>query len=445
MGFITLRTPIPGPRSRALLERKEAVVARALSVHVPAVVARAEGALIHDVDGNTLIDLTGGIGCLNVGHGNAAVAEAMHDQIGRTWHTDFSVVPFEPYVELAERLTRLAPGAGRKKAAFFTSGAEAVENAVKFARAFTGRPAVIAFTGGFHGRTLLAMSLTSKTHPYKAGFGPFAPEVYRAPYPYPYRAEPGVGPEACGRVCAERLEAMFTTAVAAESVAAVVVEPVQGEGGFVVPPPDFLPRVAEICRRHGIVLIADEVQTGFGRTGRLFACEHFGVAPDLLVLAKSMAAGMPLSGVIGRAEILDAPTDSAIGGTFGGNPVACRAALAVLDEMESRDLPGRAAALGGHIRARLEAMAARQPGIGEVRGLGAMLAVELVEDRGTRAPATARTAAVLRRCIERGAIFLRAGLYGNVIRMLLPLVTPEAQVDEALDVLDEALSAPGVR
>jgi 4-aminobutyrate aminotransferase/(S)-3-amino-2-methylpropionate transaminase len=440
LGSITLRTAIPGPRSRAVLERKEAVVARALSVHVPAVVARAEGALVHDLDGNTLIDLSGGIGCLNVGHGNAAVAEAMRDQIGRSWHTDFSVVPYEPYVELAERLTRLAPGPWPKKAAFFTSGAEAVENAVKFARAFTGRPAVVVFTGAFHGRTLLALTMTSKTRPYKAGFGPFAPEVYRTPYPYPYRCEPGVRPEDSGRLCAERLEALFTTTVAADSVAAVVVEPVQGEGGFIVPPPDFLPRVAEICRRHGILLVADEVQTGFGRTGRLFACEHFGVAPDLLVLAKSMAAGMPLSGVVGRAEVMDAPGDSAIGGTFGGNPVACRAALAVLDEIERLQLLRRAEALGRHIRARLEGLAERHPCVGEVRGLGAMLAIELVEDRESRAPAAARTAAVLRRCIERGAIFLRAGIHGNVIRMLLPLVTPEAQADEALDVLDGALA-----
>ncbi len=441
MGAIVLRTPIPGPRSLEILRRKQAVVPGALSVHVPAVVASAGGALVHDVDGNTLIDLSGGIGCLNVGHGNRAVAEAMKAQIDRFWHTDFTVMPYEPYVALAERLAALVPGAGRKKAAFFNSGAEAVENAVKFARAFTGRPAVIAFTGGFHGRTLLAMTMTSKTHPYKAGFGPFAPEVYRAPYPYPYRAAEGMSPEACGQWCADQFEAMFTTTVAAESVAAAVVEPIQGEAGFIVPPPGFLPRIAEICRRHGILLVADEVQTGLGRTGRLFACEHFGVAPDLVVLAKSLAAGMPLSAVVGRADVLDAAGDSTIGGTYVGNPVACAAALAVCDEIERLGLVQRAEALGARIRARLERMQDAHAAIGEVRGLGAMLAIELVEDRRSRVPAARRTADVLRTCVERGAVFLRAGLHGNVIRLLLPLVTPDAELDEALDVLDEALAA----
>ncbi len=441
MGCIVRRTTLPGPRSQAILARKEAVVPAALSVHVPAVIASADGALITDVDGNTLIDMSGGIGCLNVGHGAPGVRQAMHAQLDAFWHTDFTVVPYEPYVALAERLVAHVPGHGPKKAAFFNSGAEAVENAVKFARAATGRPALIAFTGGFHGRTLLTMTLTSKTHPYKAGFGPFAPEVYRAPYPDPYRAPEGMSAAEYGRACAAELERMFTTTVAAESVAAVIVEPVQGEGGFVVPPAEFLTGLQAICRRHGILLIADEVQTGFGRTGRFFACEHFGLEPDLLVVAKSMAAGMPLAGVLGAAAVLDAPGDSAIGGTYVGNPVACAAALAVLDQIESQDLSGRAEALGAHLRRRFLGLAERHACIGDVRGLGAMMAIELVTDRRSRQPARELTGAVLQRAIQGGAIFLRSGLRGNVIRTLAPLVITAEQVDEAMDVLDAALAA----
>jgi len=441
LGCIVRRTPLPGPRSQEILTRKQAVVPNALSVHLPAVVESAEGALLHDVDGNTFIDMSGGIGCLNVGHGNPAVAAAMRAQIERSWHTDFTVVPYESYVALAERLVRLVPGDWPKKAAFFNSGAEAVENAIKFARAFTGRSAVIAFSGGFHGRTLLALSLTSKTHPYKAGFGPFAPEVYRAPYPDPYRAPAGLGAQAWGEACAAELARMFTTHVAAEAVAALIIEPVQGEAGFIVPPAGFLQAVQAICREHGIVMIADEVQTGFARTGRFFACEHSGVAPDLTVVAKSMAAGMPLSGVIGRAEILDAPGDSAIGGTYVGNPVACAAALAVIDEIERLGLVRRAEAIGTRLRGRLVQLQERHAAIGDVRGLGAMLALELVTDRRSRAPARELTTRALQRAMDLGAVFLRAGLHGNVIRMLVPLVISDAQLDEAMDVLDAALTS----
>jgi 4-aminobutyrate aminotransferase/(S)-3-amino-2-methylpropionate transaminase len=440
LGQIVRRTPLPGPRSAEVLRRKEAVVPSALSVLAPVVVERAEGALIHDLDGNTFIDMSGGIGCLNVGHGNPAVAAAMKAQIDRFWHTDFSVVPYEPYVALAERLCRLAPGPWPKKAAFFNSGAEAVENAVKFARAYTGRAALVAFTGAFHGRTLLTMTLTSKVRPYKAGFGPFAPEVYRAPFPDPYRRPAGLSPEAFGEQCLDALRRMFTTHVAADSVAAVLVEPIQGEGGFVVPPPGFLPGLQALCREHGILLIADEVQTGYGRTGRMFACEHFGVAPDLICLAKSMAAGMPLSAVVGRADVLDAPGDSAIGGTYVGNPVACAAGLSVLDEIDRLGLLARAEQLGQRISRRLRAMQERYPQVGDVRGLGAMQALELVEDRATRQPAPELAGRVLRRALEGGAIYLRAGVHGNVIRLLVPLVITDAQLDEALDVLDEALA-----
>src|SRR5438477_5325462 len=312
---IELRTEIPGPRSREILERKERVVAEPLSVFLPVVVEEARGATLTDVDGNTFIDFTGGVGCLNVGHSNPQVVAAAQEQLSRFSHTDFTIVPYEVYVTLAERLCELAPVRKPAKAAFFNAGAEAVENAIKFARSFTGRPGVVAFEGGFHGRTLLALSLTSKTHPYKAGLGPFAPEVYRVPFPNAYR-----GRSAAEAVAA--LERALITQVAAETVAAIVVEPVQGEGGFIPAPREFMEGLRAICDREGILLVVDEVQSGFGRTGRMFAVEHYGVEPDLITVAKSMAAGMPLSGVVGRAEIMDAPGDSAIGGTYVGNPVA---------------------------------------------------------------------------------------------------------------------------
>ena len=441
LGSIVRRTALPGPRSQEVLRRKEAVVPDALSVYLPAVIARAEGALVHDLDGNTFIDMSGGIGCLNVGHSAPAVRAAMHAQIDQFSHTDFSVMPYEPYVTLAERLAQLVPGAGPHKAAFFNSGAEGVENAVKIARAFTGRPALLVFSGAFHGRTLLTMTMTAKPHPYKAGFGPFAPEVYRAPYAYCYRCPLGLRHPECGVACADRVADMLRTQVAPESVAAMVIEPVQGEGGFIVPPADYLRRLEEICRREGILFVADEVQTGYGRTGRFFACEHAGITPDLLVVGKSMAAGMPLSGVVGRADVMDAPGDSAIGGTYVGNPVACAAGLAVLDDIAQGGLLAAAEDVGRRLRQRFLAFADRFPVVGDVRGLGAMMALELVEDRESKRPATELVGRVLRRTVENGAIFLRAGLYGNVIRVLAPLVTTPDQVEEALDALEAALEA----
>nr|AXL05969.1 4-aminobutyrate transaminase [uncultured bacterium] len=319
---IEIRTEIPGPRTREILEREERVIAQPLSILFPVVIQEGRGATITDVDGNTFIDFTGGVGCLNVGHSHPRVVAAAQEQLERFSHTDFTIVPYEVYVELGERLTALTPIDGEKRAAFFNAGTEAIENAIKFARSYTKRPAVIAFEGGFHGRTLLAMTMTSKTHPYKAGLGPFAPEVYRLPFAQDYR-----GPSA--REALEALERALVTTVAAETVAAVVIEPVQGEGGFVVAPREFLRGVRRLCDDHGIVLVVDEVQTGFGRTGKMFAIEHYGIEPDLMTLAKSIAAGLPLSAVIGRAEIMDAPPDSAIGGTYVGNPVAQAAALAV--------------------------------------------------------------------------------------------------------------------
>jgi 4-aminobutyrate aminotransferase / (S)-3-amino-2-methylpropionate transaminase / 5-aminovalerate transaminase len=429
---IELRTEVPGPRSREILARKEKVVADPLSIYLPIVVAEGRGATLTDVDGNTFIDFAGGVGCLAVGHSHPRVVEAAQEQLAHFSHTDFTIVPYEVYVALAERLCELAPIAGPRKAAFFNAGTEAVENAIKFARAFTGRPAVIAFEGGFHGRTLLSLSLTSKTHPYKAGMGPFAPEVYRVPFAQQYR-----GPDA--RAAVATLERALVTQVAAETVAAIVVEPVQGEGGFQVAPPEFMEGVRAICDRHGIVLVVDEVQTGFGRTGKLFAIEHYAVEPDLITVAKSIAAGLPLSGVIGKAEIMDAPSDSAIGGTYVGNPVAQAAALAVLDVIDEENLCERASALGETMRTRMHAWQRRWPQIGDVRGLGAMLAIELVHDPGTKEPAADLATAVVEEAARHGLLLLKSGIYSNCIRVLTPLVLSDAELDEALAVWEDAL------
>jgi 4-aminobutyrate aminotransferase/(S)-3-amino-2-methylpropionate transaminase len=431
---IELRTSIPGPRSREILERKERVVADPLSIFLPVVIERGEGATLTDVDGNTFIDFTGGVGCLNVGHSHPRVVEAVQEQASKFLHTDFTIVPYEIYVTLAERLVESAPISGAAKAAFFNAGTEAVENAIKFARSYTKRQAVIAFEGGFHGRTLLSLSLTSKTHPYKAGLGPFAPEVYRLPFAQDYR-----GPSATEALAA--LERALVTNVAAESVAAIVIEPVQGEGGFVVAPPEFLEGVRRICDDNGIVLVVDEVQTGFGRTGKMWGIEHYGVEPDLMCLAKSIAAGLPLSGVIGRAEIMDAPGDSAIGGTYVGNPVAQAAAVAVLDVFQEEGLVERAGQLGETIRSRMIEWQQRWDAIGDVRGLGAMLAIELVHDPGTKDPAPELASAIVEAAADRGLLLLKSGIYSNCIRVLLPLVISEPELDEALAVWEEALDS----
>jgi 4-aminobutyrate aminotransferase/(S)-3-amino-2-methylpropionate transaminase len=429
---IDLRTEIPGPRSREILERKARVVAEPLSILLPVVIQEGRGATITDVDGNSFIDFTGGVGCLNVGHSHPKVVAAAQEQLERFAHTDFTIVPYEVYVELAERLSALVPISGEKRAAFFNAGTEAIENAVKFARSYTKRPAVIAFEGGFHGRTLLSMTLTSKTHPYKAGLGPFAPEVYRLPFAQDYR-----GPSA--HEALDALERALVTTVAAESVAAIVIEPVQGEGGFVVAPREFLRGLRRICDEHGIVLVIDEVQTGFGRTGRMFAVEHYGIEPDLVTVAKSIAAGLPLSAVVGRAEIMDAPPDSAIGGTYVGNPVAQAAALAVLDVFEEEGLVERAAAIGETMRARMEAWRDRFDAIGDVRGLGAMLAIELVQDRDSREPAAGVALAVCEEAARNGLLLLKSGIYSNCIRVLAPLVITDPELDEALEVWEQAL------
>jgi 4-aminobutyrate aminotransferase / (S)-3-amino-2-methylpropionate transaminase / 5-aminovalerate transaminase len=431
---IDLQTEIPGPRSRSIVERKGRVVANPLSLYLPVVVAEGRGATLTDVDGNTFLDFAGGVGCLAVGHAHPHVVDAVQEQAARFLHTDFTVVPYEVYVTLAERLLALTPISGPTKAAFFNAGTEAVENAVKFARAYTRRPAVIAFEGAFHGRTLLSLTLTSKARPYKAGLGPFAPEIYRVPFPNEYR----------GITTADALAALeraLVSQVSAETVAAIVLEPVQGEGGFIVAPVAFIEGVRALCDRHGIVFIVDEVQTGYGRTGRMFAIEHYGVEPDLMTVAKSIAAGLPLSGVLGRAEIMDAPGDSAVGGTYVGNPVAQAAALAVLDVFEDERLVERAEHIGEVMRGRMLEWQERHPQIGDVRGLGAMLALELVEDPETKQPAPALASAVAEEAAERGLLLLKAGTYSNCIRVLCPLVISDAELDEALEVWEEALDA----
>jgi 4-aminobutyrate aminotransferase/(S)-3-amino-2-methylpropionate transaminase len=431
---IQLTTDIPGPRSREIVERKERVVAEPLGLYLPIVIDAGHGATVTDVDGNTYVDFTGGVGCLNVGHAHPRVVAAVQEQAERFFHTDFTIVPYEVYVRYAERLTAIAPFAGPAKAAFFNAGTEAVENAVKFARGYTGRSAVIGFEGAFHGRTLLSLTLTSKTHPYKAGLGPFAPEVYRVPFPDEYR----------GITAGDALEALeraLSTQVAAETVAAVVIEPVQGEGGFIPAPQEFIRGLRAICDREGILLVVDEVQTGFGRTGRMFAIEHYGVEPDLMTVAKSMAAGLPLSGVVGKAEIMDSLWDSAVGGTYVGNPVALAAAVAVLDVFEDEGLVERAQRIGETARARMLSWQDRFEAIGDVRGLGAMLAVEYVRDRGTKEPAPEIATRVAEEAAARGLLLLKAGIHSNCNRVLCPLVIADSELEEALDAWEEALEA----
>ena len=437
MGTVNLVTEIPGPKSRALGERKARVVADPIDLHVPVFIAEGTGASFTDVDGNTFLDFSGGLGCLVVGHSHPKVVEAVKRQAELFSHTDFSVVPYEPWVALAERLVSLT-GGGDRKAVFFNSGAEAVENSVKIAKAATGRSAVVCFENAFHGRTLMAMSLTSKLRPYKAGFGPFAPEVYRVPFPYSYRSPHGEG---AGKAALEEIERAFVTTVDPASVAAVIVEPVQGEGGFVVPTAEFLPGLQALCRKHGIVLIADEVQTGCGRTGRFLASEHWGIEPDLVTLAKAMGAGYPISAVVGRAELMDAPGPSAIGGTYIGNPVACAAANAVLEVIEEEGLLERAGHLGKMIRERWEEIARDIPAIGEIRGVGAMVGVEMVEDRDSREPATEFVSRLIGNAAQRGVVAVSCGIYKNVVRHLVPLVITDEELEEGLDILAEAAAA----
>jgi 4-aminobutyrate aminotransferase/(S)-3-amino-2-methylpropionate transaminase len=439
MPAIQLRTAIPGPRSKELYRRRAAAVPFGVFSALPIFAASSEGAVLEDVDGNRLIDFAGGIGCLNVGHRAPRVMSAIRQQLDRFLHLCFSVTPYEDYLLVAEELNRRTPGKFPKKTLLVNSGAEAVENAVKIARCFTGRPAVICFEDAFHGRTLLALSLTSKTHPYKAGFQPFASDIYRIPYAYCYRCCYSLKYPDCEVFCAHHLEDTFKRTVAAESVAAVVVEPVLGEGGFVAPPPEFFTILQQICRKHGILFIADEVQTGFGRTGKLFACEHYGIEPDLLVTAKSLGGGMPLAAVTGRDEIMDSPGVGGLGGTFGGNPVSCAAALAVFTMFDQDNLLERANGIGERFRARANSWKQRWPLVGDVRGLGAMQAVEFVRGPGSRAPAEDETKQIIRFCHEHGLIVLSTGSYGNVLRLLVPLIISDDELNEGLNVIESAI------
>src|ERR1700720_3302209 len=421
MSTIQLRTPIPGPRSQAFLKRRNAAVVRGAYHATPVFVAKSEGAVVEDVDGNRLIDFAGGIGCLNTGHRAPAVVDAVRRQLDRFLHTSFNVLPYESYIAVCEKLNALAPGKGPKKTILVNTGAEAVENAIKIARCYTKRSAIISFEDAFHGRTYMAMAATSKTHPYKAGFEPFPSEVYRIPYAYCYRCSYSLTYPSCDIYCARHLEDTFKRVAAAESVAAVIVEPVLGEGGFITPPPGFLPIIQEICRKYGILFITDEVQTGFARTGRLFASEHFGIEPNLITTAKSLGGGLPLAAVTGRAEIMDHTGAGALGGTFGGNPVSCAAGLAALEIIERERLCERAQALGERFQKRALEWQERFPLIGDIRGMGAMQAIELVGSRETREPAAEETKRLSQYCYQNGLITISAGSYGNVARLLMPL------------------------
>ena len=422
-----------GDGSAELKALRERYVPRGITTAHPVVVDHALGSELWDADGRRYIDFVGGIGVMNVGHNHPRVMEAVRSQLERVTHTSFQVVMYESYLRLAQRLSELAPGDGPNKAIFFSTGAEAVENAVKIARAFTGRPAVISFRGGFHGRTLLALSLTGSVQPYKQNFGPYAAEVYQAPFPYEYR---GWSSE---RALAS-LEELLESDVSPQRVAAVIIEPVLGEGGFVPAPREFLQGLRALTEKHGILLIADEIQSGFGRTGKFFAIEHSGVKPDLITVAKSLAAGFPLSGVVGRADVMDAPTPGGLGGTYGGNPIACAAGLAVLDVMRDERLPERAARIGSVVEERMRSWQAEHDIVGDVRVMGAMAGMELVRDRKTKEPADTETARMLALARDNGLILLRSGVHHNVIRTLMPLTIPDGQLDEGLDLLGSALA-----
>jgi 4-aminobutyrate aminotransferase/(S)-3-amino-2-methylpropionate transaminase len=436
-----LVTEIPGPRSRELLERRNKAVPPAVFYTTPIFAEAASGAIIRDVDGNSLIDLGAGLAVLNAGNTAEAVVDAIREQLERFTHTCFHVTMHEPYVELAERLNALAPGGMERRTMFTNSGAEAVENAVKIARYFTGRQAVAVLDHAFHGRTLLAMTMTAKVMPYKHRLGPFAPEVYRLPLAYPYRCPTGGTTEAeCAERCAKYAIDILEKQIGPEAVACVVAEPVAGEGGFVVPAAGFYPRLAEYCVANGILFVADEVQTGMGRTGRWFGMEHEGVKPDLITTAKALGGGLPLGAVTGRADIMDSVHVGGLGGTFGGNPLACAAALAVIETIERDGLLARAEHIGEIMLGRLREMQERFELIGDVRGRGAMVAMELVEDRTSKAPAKQASSRVIEECYRQGVVVLKAGTYDNVVRLLPPLTIDDDLLMEGLDVLDKALA-----
>jgi 4-aminobutyrate aminotransferase / (S)-3-amino-2-methylpropionate transaminase / 5-aminovalerate transaminase len=431
---------VPGPLSNELIKRREAAIPAAVFNTIPVFVASGKGASVVDVDGNRFIDLAGGLAVLNVGRGAPGVLRAIHDQVDRFVHECFHVSMYEGYIELAETLNRIVPGDFPKKTMLANSGAEAVENAVKIARYATSRSKVICFSNAFHGRTLMGMTLTAKDMPYRHGFGPFAPEVYRLPFPYEYRPPMGLDFPSVGEACAAYAVDVIDHELGADQVACIVVEVVQGEGGFVVAPPNFMEALRAICDERDILLIVDEVQTGMGRTGRMFGVEHYGVVPDIVTTAKSLGAGLPISAVTGRAEVMEAPHVGGLGGTYGGNPVSCAAALAVITELEETDLLKRATRQGELINSRLDPLADALGIVGEVRGLGPMVGLELVTDERTKEPAKLHTGAIVKRCYENGVIVLKAGTYDNVVRLLAPLVISDAELNEGLDILVDALT-----
>jgi 4-aminobutyrate aminotransferase / (S)-3-amino-2-methylpropionate transaminase / 5-aminovalerate transaminase len=441
MSAIQIQTSLPGPKSQTILHRRDSAVSRSLARATPVVVARAHGATVTDVDGNTFLDFTSGIGALNVGHTPAAVVEALRSQAEELIHLCALVGTYEPYVELAERLNNLIPISGPKKSYLCNSGAEAVETAIKMARAFTGRPAIVTYEGAYHGRTLLTMSLTSKYALFKKSFGPFAPEIYRIPYPYSYRCPHCHEANQCNLTCFADLERAMVAHVDPSAVAAVIIEPVQGEGGFIPASYEYLRRLRDFCTKNGIVLIVDEVQSGFGRTGRWFAFEHSGIDPDIVVTAKSIAAGMPLAAVTGRAEIVDAPHLGGTGSTYGGNPLACAAAIKTLEYMEENNLPQRADQLGEQLLARFRQWKTQFPIVGDVRGLGAMAAVEFITAADDRTPNTTIPPRVVEEAYKRGLILMRAGLYSNCVRTLVPLIINDAELNEGLNVLEASIAA----
>ncbi|MGD1012674.1 MAG: 4-aminobutyrate--2-oxoglutarate transaminase [Acidimicrobiales bacterium] len=436
-----IRTAIPGPRSLELAARRKASVPAGVGATMPIFAERASGGIVVDVDGNRFIDLGGGIAVLNVGSSAPKVVEAVTEQVQRFTHTCFQVTGYEGYIALAEKLNALTPGNHEKRSIFVNSGAEAVENAVKIARSFTGRQAIVVLDHAFHGRTLLTMTLTAKAMPYKSGFGPFAPEIYRVPSSYPYRCMAGAAPDRCGDACADLAIAAMEKQIGANRIAGFIMEPVQGEAGVVIPSPAYVSRIAEYCKEHGIVFIADEVQAGIARTGKMFASEHFGLVPDLITTAKGLGGGLPIGGVTGKAEIMDSVHPGGLGSTFGGNPVSCAAALGALAEVESQDLVGRAVHMGEIFKARLGKLAADVPAIGDVRVIGAMAALEFVSDKKKKTPDAAAVGTVLKACHAEGLILLSAGTYGNSVRLLPPLVMSDELLNDALSVLEKAVRA----
>jgi 4-aminobutyrate aminotransferase / (S)-3-amino-2-methylpropionate transaminase / 5-aminovalerate transaminase len=441
MGSINLRTEIPGPKSRELVARREAATPRGAAKLTPIAVAKAEGSLVTDVDGNTLIDLAGGIGTLAVGHRPQQVVDAIKQQTDELIHLCAIVGTYESYVEVVELLNQVTPGTFPKKSILLNSGAEALETCVKIARSYTGRPAIIVFEGAYHGRTNMTLAMTSKYGLFKKGFGPFAPEIYRLPFPNLYRRPAGLSEDQYIDLCIGQLENALIAQVDPSAVAAIVIETVQGEGGFLATPPRFLQRIRELCDQHGIIMVSDEVQCGFGRTGKLFAVEHYGIVPDMIATAKSIAAGMPLGAVTGRAEIMDGPHPGGLGGTYSGNPLACAAAVESIKMISDPTFLSRAQTVGERLRQHLLDMQAEMPLIGDVRGLGPMLLMELVTDRDAKTPAAQETLQVTQEALKRGVICIRAGLYSNCIRFLPPLNIPDDQLDEALSVVAEAVRA----